>query len=506
MSTKCLLLNTRYLILPHQKITQTTLSKISATGKVYFIRDSDLKGFGIKVTALGKASFVVEKRVKSGRVVRKMLGDVDLMSLREAREEALRQLAQLGSGVDIAKTVAPHMLQQDALKKHLDRYITIKQSGDKGLAKGTVDGYRNIMNAFFKDWFHHPVHAISHDMVILKRTDLLNKGHSKSYVNRGFRTLKAILNLANLNHGNPVVVAHNMLQASLAAEPKRRYLKVDKIISLFEAYHDSCFTELKDKTNIFAAALFSILTGCRKQDILQLEWETVDYAEASIRFVDKKEGNELLIPMVGMLTDLLERLPKNGSSVFGFTYSTYRTQFDRHIKPLLDCTTQDFRRTFSEHANWAGFDERQIGLSLNHSHATKSTVTSRHYLSGELSRLKTLKPISSGVQAQYMEYILTEELTDVRENNTGPELVRKHGKLFVLWGNYLSTLGSEATEKAQTQIKIIEKEIQELLGYEVNFEERWWEAESLKLNPAMQLILGVENDQTEKLGELLSKN
>ena len=134
------------LLLPHQKITQTTISKISATGKVYFIRDSDLKGFAIKVTALGKASFIVEKRVKGGRNVRTMLGDIELMSLREARAEALQALAQIGSGVDINKVVAPQMLPHDALKKHLERYIDIKNAGDKGLAKGTVDGYRSVMN------------------------------------------------------------------------------------------------------------------------------------------------------------------------------------------------------------------------------------------------------------------------------------------------------------------------------------------------------------------------
>ena len=493
------------LLLPHQKITQTTISKISATGKVYFIRDSDLKGFAIKVTALGKASFIVEKRVKGGRNVRTMLGDIELMSLREAREVALQALAQIGSGVDINKVVAPQMLPHDALKKHLERYIDIKNAGDKGLAKGTVDGYRSVMNTLFKDWENHPAHVITSDMVILQRSELLKKGHSVSYVNRGFRTLKAILNLANLPQNNPVVVGHKQIRASLKSEAKKVYLDVSKIIALFEAYHDSCFNDLRHKPNIFAAALFSILTGCRKQDILQLEWETVNYTEGTIRFVDKKEGTQLLIPIVGMLADLLERLPRNGSNVFGFTYSTYRTQFDRHIKPLLDCTTQDFRSTFSEHANFAGFDEKQIGTALNHSHS-RSTVTSQYYLQGELVKLKTLKPISAGVQAQYMEYILTGKLSDVRENNTGPELVRKHGKLFVLWRNYLSTLGSEATEKAKTQIKIIEKEIQELLGYEINFEEHWWEAESLKLNPVMQLILGVENDQTEKLAEFLIKN
>jgi len=52
-------------------ITQKTIAKIEPTGAVQFVRDSSLTGFGIKVTAKGKASYFAEARVKGGRTVRK---------------------------------------------------------------------------------------------------------------------------------------------------------------------------------------------------------------------------------------------------------------------------------------------------------------------------------------------------------------------------------------------------------------------------------------------------
>ena len=51
------------------KITQLTLKSINITGSVYYIRDNDIKGLAIKVTAKGQASFVVEGRIKRGGMV-----------------------------------------------------------------------------------------------------------------------------------------------------------------------------------------------------------------------------------------------------------------------------------------------------------------------------------------------------------------------------------------------------------------------------------------------------
>ena len=45
----------------HTEITQRISANVEATGTRYFVRDTNLTGFAIKVTAKGKATFIVEK-------------------------------------------------------------------------------------------------------------------------------------------------------------------------------------------------------------------------------------------------------------------------------------------------------------------------------------------------------------------------------------------------------------------------------------------------------------
>jgi len=40
-----------------------------------------------------------------------------------------------------------------------------------------------------------PVSAISEDLVLQRRTQMLGSGLSENYVNKAFRTLKAVLNM-----------------------------------------------------------------------------------------------------------------------------------------------------------------------------------------------------------------------------------------------------------------------------------------------------------------------
>ena len=58
------------------------------------------------------------------------------------------------------------------------------------------------MNAFFKDWMTMPVEAISEKLIQDKPSMLKKLDLSEDYINRGFRTLKLILNTADLPHQN----------------------------------------------------------------------------------------------------------------------------------------------------------------------------------------------------------------------------------------------------------------------------------------------------------------
>ena len=402
-------------------INQRTLSQIDATGKVYFIRDNDLKGFGIKVTARGKATFIIEGRIRGSRTTRVSIGDVELVSLREARTEAHLKLGRMKKGEDLNFTTAIDNSSHDSLFKHTQAYIDAKST----LSRGTIDGYQNVLNKFFKDWMNMPVEAISPSMIGKRRADLLRQGLSENYVNRGFRTLKLILNTAELPHQNPVSKYYKKYKLSLQSTNKSSFLRARDIAYLIHAYGEEMKERKEGTTNekcpyIWATCFFMLLTGLRKTEVLNLLWSDVTTETITIR--ETKNDREHVIPNVGMVKDLLNSLGKlsetktaylmpANSRVFGMTYSKYRTAFEP-VQQELSFTAHDLRRTFAEHANLCGFDDNMIGMALNH-----KTVSfqRRTYMSGQLAKMHLMKQMYLVYQTQLAFYVF--ELSEERAPN-----------------------------------------------------------------------------------------
>ena len=81
-----------------------------------------------------------------------------------------------------------------------------------------------------------PVEAISTALVQDRRSRLLKEGLSEDYVNRGFRTLKVILNTAELPHQNPVSKFYKKFSLSLQSTNKQDFLKAGEIFDLVNEY------------------------------------------------------------------------------------------------------------------------------------------------------------------------------------------------------------------------------------------------------------------------------
>jgi len=382
-----------------ERITQTTLNNLKATGSIYFIRDNDLKGFGIKVTAKGQATYIVEARIKGGRTTRISLGSVDLLSLRDAKQDAVVQLLRIKKGEDVQRTIAEEKSSHDTLRVHLDTYLATKP-----LAKGTADGYQNVMNAFFKDWMTMPVEAISEKLVQDKRSKLKKRGLSDDYINRGFRTLKLILNTAELPHQNPVSKFYKKWKLSLQSTNKHHFLLQDQIVEIINGFTNECAGwRVSGDKPIYSFLMFLILTGCRKSEALDLVWN--DVTDERITFLETKNQRKHVFPNIGMITDVIEQMRMYGDEphnrVFRMTYSILRNAFDP-INKEMKFVLHDLRRTFAEHANLCGYDDNMIGMALNH-----KTVSfqRRTYMSGELAKTELLKDMYLKYQKQLAYYL-----------------------------------------------------------------------------------------------------
>ena len=406
-------------------ITQRTLNAIKPTGSVFFIRDSDLKGFAIKVSAKGQVSFIVEARIKKGPQFRMTLGTQDAMTLNDARSDAHMLLANAKRGIDpryirpIAKPASQTL--RWCLEKHLDTF---------GIRKSTEKTYRNQINNVFKDWYNEPVEQITPDRILKRRIKLLRDGKTENYVASCLRTLKAVLNNSDLT-SNPVTLAGKRGRFSVQSTPTsdEDFLREDKIVALLCEYAmSSNYGEPKylpygtylgepPKPNIFAAVLYLLLIGGREQDVYNLTWDMVDPKNKIITYPSRsrKEKQPHVIPMVGIIEDIVLQQPTHllhPKLVFGMTHSMFTSRYTQCVKPLIHNSSKCLRKTWSEHMGLDGYDDKSIGRGLNHSWTMQGSVTSRSYFTGALVKEKYLQQMFLNIQARYIHYAFGNKVSD----------------------------------------------------------------------------------------------
>ncbi|WP_417605094.1 tyrosine-type recombinase/integrase [Primorskyibacter flagellatus] len=372
------------------KITQRTLASIEATGKRKFIRDTDTRGFLIEVSAKGKATFCVEKRIKGQASAKRIrIGDVDLVPLVDARQEAKRILLQASQGFDPRHAQVDEDPLPETLLGALQAYTNIKQHS---LKASTLNDYNKTFSNCFSDWKSLPTRQLSKRMVQDRYSELLAE-KSPAYVNKAFRNLSAILNFHDITPNPCDILTKKNLRVQ--SQPRNRFLSGREIYDIMQVR--STF-----KVRVANILLFFMLTGLRKSEVLRLTW--ADVKEGQIYIRDTKNRKDHVIPIVGLIGELLEDRRADNKLVFGYTESSLRTAVDkfkaRH--PLKgDWTLHDLRRTFSEHMNLIGYTEQDIAVANNQS---GHGVTRKHYLAGQLAKQQLLKKMYTDLESQYRYY------------------------------------------------------------------------------------------------------
>lgn len=186
----------------HVSITPTLLSKLKPTTKPYFARDSNLKGFGIKVNPSGSVRFIAEVKSK-GRSRRKVIGTHPILSLQDAKSEALFFISAVKSGtaVESCNNIVLHAM--------LAQYL----SGGR-LKPRTIQDYQEAIGFYLSDWVDIKVSAITKEMVEKRFYRIRDKGinggiPTYSQATKVMRILSALMYYAmadGIIESNPVHV------------------------------------------------------------------------------------------------------------------------------------------------------------------------------------------------------------------------------------------------------------------------------------------------------------
>ncbi|GAB6081906.1 hypothetical protein JCM30471_08200 [Desulfuromonas carbonis] len=143
------------------KLTLSVVDKLPLAehGKQVDYWDTELKGFGCRVSSRTKTYFVM-KRV-NGKLTRVSIGRHGIMRLDKARTEAILTLGQLSSGMDVNREKSKSRIRGNSLQEIYELYLATRPS----MKAHTIRVDRSLLNCHLSDWANKPLEEISRDMV-----------------------------------------------------------------------------------------------------------------------------------------------------------------------------------------------------------------------------------------------------------------------------------------------------------------------------------------------------
>ncbi len=339
------------------KLTKTAVEDLpfAEKGKQADYFDSQLEGFGVRVSATGKKYFV--RRTVAGKRVRVMLGSHPTMTAETARSQARIKLGVMETGVDPNEEKRQAVRDAEAKRKKgiilqaaLDDYVE-----NKKLKDSTIDNYKDLFSTYLSDWLSRPAADITREMVLQRHRDIANGkrrsrillkeadpagkaqgGKAKLKVSEVpepkkkeaaadncMRTLRAILNYTfeeeegDLPYLNPVNVLSSKKHKAWFKVGRRRTIVKN---SSLPAWHKAIMGLDNDVVRDYL--LFTLFTGLRRNEVAKLKWKLVDFDERSFTVVDTKNNEPHTLP----LSDFLFRLLKDRKDGLKIELDTARAE------------------------------------------------------------------------------------------------------------------------------------------------------------------------------------
>ena len=392
-----------------------------ARGKDYVIWDDDLPGFGLRVFASGKRSYLIQYR-SAGRSRRYTIGVHGVWTPELARKEAKIQLGRVAQGDNPAEE-RQHDHKAVTVKELCDLYLNDLKAGlvlGKGgrpkkpttIVTDTGRIHRHIVPLIgtrrVKDLVKADINRVLKDImagktrVSVKTKKLRGKAIVRGGVGTATRTvglLGGILTYAveaGIVESNP---AHGIRKPKENVRNRRLTEVESRTLGemLRAAAKDEKYATTVDIIRQIA------LTGCRRSEIIGLMWSEVDIDASCLRLTGSKEGASIRpigLPVVEFME--ARRKQKAGSYVFpGYGDDNAFGSFPNHWEQLFrksslsDITPHVLRHSFASIANDLGFTEVTIAALVGHA---KGSVTSKYIHTLDAALIMAADTISGYIQ------------------------------------------------------------------------------------------------------------
>ncbi len=358
-----------------RKITQTVVDGLTSSGRDEFLWDTKISGFGVKVSAGGRRSYVYQFRLggRKGTARRITIGEhSNPWNATDARKKAEQFSLLVAQGVDPVAAAA------DAKRLAVDLAFTAYS--EKFVESCEGDGWRRLVDRTLKK--HVVPHLKKKPLPEIRKsdiTDLLDRIPQKQAAlkRNTFAVLRRLFSWA-LGRGDIERSPFAGMETPPAVPARDRVLTDHELAIVW--------TAAADAGSLFGPIVrLLITTGQRREEVTQMDWSEVNRTEALWRLPKERSKNNVghVIPLNGLAIDILDRIargakwPRSGP-VFMTTgqgpftaHARGKARLDKQAATLPDgqlapWRLHDLRRTMATNFQRLGVRFEVTEAALNH--------------------------------------------------------------------------------------------------------------------------------------------
>ena len=380
------------------KLTKTFVESLLflETGQAFY-RDSQLKGFGLRVGKNSKVYFA-ESKVNE-KTVRVTIGHHGLFTAEQARLEARSILGMMARGINPNDVDKARKAKSVTLAEVYKAYLVARSS----LKPRTIYDYDRFMKTHYLDWNNKPIAEINKDMIERKHREIGER--SEAQANLSMRFMRALFNFAigqyEDSNGIPTISDNpvkriSQTRAWYRVERRQTVIKPHQLPAWFKAvYALPMLSSGLNRKAVRDYLLLLIFTGLRREEGLALQWRDVDFNAKTLTIPDPKNRQAHTLPLTQFLYDLLKNRHDNNLEGSAFVFAGrgikgYMDDPNKQMKLVIEAsgvqfTPHDLRRTFITIADSLDISAYALKSLINHKMANDVTAG---YIIGDSERLR----------------------------------------------------------------------------------------------------------------------
>lgn len=292
------------------RLTDSLIRALEPADTPYAVRDTAVKGLMVAVNKRSK-SFKVQRDLWTGehgrrrlvKTVRRTLGTVEELSVKDARREAMRLIASIQDGVDPNRGDNKSCAETWTLDHMYDEYAADMRARD--CSEENIKGIFDRKERHLKDWKSILISDIKRSMC-RERHKKVTVQNGKICANMTFREFRAAYNIALKVSDDPDALPDNPVKAVTFNKERG----CDRVIMPDDLPH--WWVRVNALRNPLRRAMheFGIFSGLRPRYLVAIERGWISLDEKAIIIPKMKADRSFALPlsdhMVGIVKDALK--------------------------------------------------------------------------------------------------------------------------------------------------------------------------------------------------------